>query len=151
MRNGGAAGWLAVLDRQNELPYDGKRNGSPAELVTTRSAGKAHRRSLARKDRNRAVKTFTRNRVKQGITVLDSGDQLAATEAVRLAVSALDSAARKGVYHANKAARQKSRLLRRLNAAVVAAPKAKAPKAAAPKAAAPKAKAPARRPRTLKT
>lgn len=105
--------------------------------MATKSAGKAHRRSLARKTRNRAVRTFTRTRVKQGITVVDSGDQQAATEAVRLAVAALDRAARKGVYHPNKAARQKSRLMRRLNNAVVVA--------------APKAKAPARRPRTRKT
>ena len=59
--------------------------------------------------------------------MVTSGDQQAATEAVRLAVAALDRAARKGVYHQNKAARQKSRLMRRLNTVAVVAPKAKAP------------------------
>lgn len=40
-----------------------------------------------------------------------------AVETVRAAISELDRAARKGVIHPNNAARRKSRLLRKLNAA----------------------------------
>jgi small subunit ribosomal protein S20 len=39
-----------------------------------------------------------------------------AQEAVRLAVSELDRAAKKGVIHRNNAARRKSRLMKQLNA-----------------------------------
>jgi len=40
-----------------------------------------------------------------------------AREAVRMAVSALDKAAEKGIIHKNNAARRKSRLMQRLNQA----------------------------------
>lgn len=39
-------------------------------------------------------------------------------EAIAVAISALDTAAAKGVIHKNNAARRKSRLMKRLNAAV---------------------------------
>ncbi len=42
-------------------------------------------------------------------------------EALRLAVKRLDMAAAKGVIHKNQAARRKSRLMRKYNAAVAAA------------------------------
>jgi len=46
---------------------------------------------------------------------MDEGRLEEAREAVRVAVSALDNAAQKGVIHKNNAARCKSRLMRHLN------------------------------------
>ena len=46
----------------------------------------------------------------------------AAREAVVKAISALDKAARKGVIHPNKAARRKSRLMKKLNQAMKSLP-----------------------------
>jgi small subunit ribosomal protein S20 len=46
--------------------------------------------------------------------LIDSGQHEEAQEAVRVAASALDKAASKGVIHKNNAARRKSRLAQRL-------------------------------------
>jgi small subunit ribosomal protein S20 len=67
--------------------------------------------------RNRTVRSSLRTyrtRAERAITTAPND----AEEAVRRALSALDRASRKGVIHPNKAARTKSRLARRLNAAV---------------------------------
>jgi len=46
---------------------------------------------------------------------MDEGRLEEAREAVRVAASALDKAAEKGIIHKNNAARRKSRLMQRLN------------------------------------
>ncbi len=84
----------------------------------TRSAAKAHRQSLERRLRNRAVKSATKTAVKKANDAILSGDLDAAREAVNEAVVALDKAAQKGVLHHNNSARHKSRLLIKYNAAV---------------------------------
>ena len=115
--------------------------------MATRSAAKAHRQSLKRRLRNRAVKSSTKTAVRRANESILGGDMEAAREATRAAIQALDRAAQKGVLHANSAGRRKSRLLLRFNAAVAAiqAPEAEPKKPrAAKKAAEPKvAKKPA--------
>lgn len=86
--------------------------------MATRSAEKAHRQSLKRHLRNRAIKSATKTAVKQANAAILSRDINAARTAVRTAIIALDKAAQKGVLHANNAARHKSRLLIKYNAAV---------------------------------
>lgn len=86
--------------------------------MATRSAEKAHRQSLKRHLRNRAVKSATKTAVKKANAAILSHDINAAREATREALIALDKAAQKGVLHANNAARHKSRLLIKYNAAV---------------------------------
>jgi small subunit ribosomal protein S20 len=86
--------------------------------VATRSAEKAHRQSLKRHLRNRAVKSATKTAVKKANAAILSHDINAARDAVRAAIVALDKAAQKGVLHANNSARHKSRLLIKYNAAV---------------------------------
>ncbi len=88
--------------------------------MATRSAAKAHRQSLKRHLRNRMVRRFTKTTVQQAEATIPSGDLEAARDAVRRAISALDRAAKKGVLHPNNAARRKSRLLLKFNAAVAA-------------------------------
>jgi small subunit ribosomal protein S20 len=87
------------------------------------------------------VRSQTRTILSRALTTV-SGDAAKAEPAVREAVSAIDVAVRKGVMHANTAARTKSRLLKRFNLAqanaVVAA-------AAAGTASEPAPKAPTRR------
>ncbi len=100
--------------------------------MSTRSAEKAHRQSLERRLRNRAVKNATKTAVKQANEAIVSGDINAAREAVRAALVALDKAAQKGVLHANNAARHKSRLLIKYNAAI-AVKQVSADEAAMPK------------------
>ena len=88
--------------------------------MATRSAQKAHRQSLKRRLRNRAVKSSTRTAIKNAGVAIAGGDMDVARAAVRTAISELDRAATKGVIHPNNAARRKSRLLLRYNAAIAA-------------------------------
>lgn len=88
--------------------------------MATRSAAKAHRQSLKRRLRNRMVRSATRTIVKKAEAAIVAGDPEAAREAVRAAMRHLDRAAKKGVIHANAAARRKSRLILKYNAAVAA-------------------------------
>ena len=120
----------------------------------TRSAIKAHRQSIKRRLRNRAVKSATKTSIKHANDAIAGGDIEAAREAVRHALSTLDRAAQKGVVHPNNAGRRKSRLLLKYNASVAALqptgedrPPAKEKKAAAkPKSKATK-RAPAKKPK----
>ncbi len=88
--------------------------------MATRSAAKAHRQSVQRGLRNRAVKTATKTAVKHANEAIASADPEAARAAVREAIRHLDVAARKGVVHANNAARRKSRLLLKYNVLIAA-------------------------------
>jgi small subunit ribosomal protein S20 len=97
------------------------------------------------------VRSATRTTVKKAEAVIAAGDPEAARTAVRAALSYLDRAAKKGVIHANSAARRKSRLVLKYNAAVAAvqttaggeAPKRRAPaKATKPAKATSRAKKP---------
>ena len=65
-------------------------------------------------DRNKAVKSELRTRVKTAVKSIGSDDT---DEAVRLAVKRLDMAAAKGIIHPNQAARRKSRLMKKVAAA----------------------------------
>ena len=88
--------------------------------MATRSAAKAHRQSVKRRLRNRAVKSATKTAIKHANESIAGGDPDAAREAVRAAISTLDRAAQKGVLHPNNAGRHKSRLLLRFNASIAA-------------------------------
>ncbi len=88
--------------------------------MATRSAAKAHRQSVQRGLRNRAVKSATKTAVKHANDAIASADPEAARTAVRAAIRQLDVAARKGVIHANNAGRRKSRLLLKYNVLIAA-------------------------------
>lgn len=88
--------------------------------MATRSAVKAHRQSLKRRLRNRAARSATKAAINRATVSIASGDMDAARHEVRAAISTLDRAAQKGVLHPNNAARRKSRLLLKYNAAVAA-------------------------------
>ena len=68
---------------------------------------------------NRRVRSATRTAVKKALRALSGGGE-EPSGAVRLAASRLDRAVTKGVLHRNAAARGKSRLMKRLNAASAA-------------------------------
>ena len=67
-----------------------------------------------RAERNKAVKSQLKTRTKKAVTTAGTDD---GAESLRLAVKRLDMAAAKGVIHKNQAARRKSRLMRKVNAA----------------------------------
>lgn len=65
-------------------------------------------------ERNKAVRSELRSRIKRVTQTAGTPDN---AEALRLAVKRLDMAAAKRTIHPNQAARRKSRLMRKLNAA----------------------------------
>lgn len=69
-------------------------------------------------ERNKAVRSEVKTRVKSAVKAIGSDDGDAA---LRLAVKKLDKAAAKGVIHPNQAARRKSRLMAKFNSAATAA------------------------------
>ena len=64
-------------------------------------------------ERNKATRSELKSRTKSAIRTI--GDESNA-EAVRMAVTKIDSAASKGIIHKNTAARKKSRLMKKVNA-----------------------------------
>ena len=84
-------------------------------MPNIKSAEKRLRQSIQRRARNRPIRSQTRNLVKTANETVAAVED--ATQAIRDAVSALDRAARKGIIHPNSAARRKSRIMKRANAA----------------------------------
>jgi small subunit ribosomal protein S20 len=79
-------------------------------MANIRSQIKRNRTNERRRQRNRAVKSELRTRVKTALTA--AGDEGTGDEALRVALKKIDKAASKGVIHKNAAARRKSRLTR---------------------------------------
>lgn len=88
-------------------------------MANTKSAIKHIKTSQKRYERNVAIKSATRTYVKKARAAITQQPEESQT-AILAAISALDRAARKGVIHRNNAARRKSRLMKRYNAAVSA-------------------------------
>jgi ribosomal protein S20 len=76
------------------------------------------------------VRSAARTYVTKALGLIEAGALPEAEAAVREALSVLDRAEKKGVIHANNAARRKSRLMIRYNAALAAAAVAEAEAAA---------------------
>src|SRR3954454_12046095 len=87
----------------------------PGILVANiKSQIKRNRQNEKRHDRNKAVRSELKTRVKRAITAAQQGDENAA-EITTTAIKRLDKAASKGIIHKNAAARRKSRLQKRVN------------------------------------
>jgi len=88
-------------------------------LANIKSAKKRIRVIARRQARNKHIKSSARTAIKK-VTVATAGnDKDAMQVALKNAISAIDKAATKGVYHKNTAARKKSRLTKMLNAKAV--------------------------------
>ncbi len=83
------------------------------------AAEKRMRQEQKRRAVNRSTKSVVKTQITKARQAIATADTKAepAIEAVRLAASELDKAAKKGVIHRNNAARRKSRLMKQLNAA----------------------------------
>jgi small subunit ribosomal protein S20 len=87
-------------------------------LANLKSSIKRIRSSRRKAAHNQIVRSTANTYIKKARRLIEAGDLENAQDVVREAVSALDRAARKGVIHTNKAARHKSRLMKRLNEAM---------------------------------
>jgi len=84
-------------------------------LANIKSAKKRILVSQKRADRNKAVRSSVKTAIKKVDAAVAANDKAAANEALLKAVSTIDKAARKGIYHKNNAARKVSRLTTAVN------------------------------------
>lgn len=85
-------------------------------MANIRSQIKRNRQNEDARQRNKAVRTRLKTRLKHFRVAAETGDREAAESAYHVAARELDKAASKGVIHANNAANKKSRMAKRLAA-----------------------------------
>ena len=86
-----------------------------------KSALKAHRQNVVRREANRNLRTRLRGALRAIRTAVDSNDPAQVKDALRSTISLVDRMAGKGVIHRNTAARYKSRLAKRVTKRTAAA------------------------------
>jgi small subunit ribosomal protein S20 len=91
-------------------------------LPITKSAIKQMRASAKKRQANKAYRSLCKTNITKAEKLIFSGDIEKAEQAVVAAISALDVTAKKKIVHPNNAARRKSRLMKKLNAAKSASP-----------------------------
>ena len=84
-------------------------------MANIKSAIKRNKQNEKRRLHNRIFRGKARTLVAKAKTSIDEGAIETVEQEVKLAISALDKAATKGVIHKNNAARRKSRLMKKLN------------------------------------
>lgn len=85
-------------------------------MANSAQARKRARQAETRRQLNASQRSTMRTSIKKVLKALESGSQADASAAYKEAVPVIDRTANKGLIHANKAARHKSRL----NAAIKA-------------------------------
>ena len=86
-------------------------------MPVTKSAKEEMRKAERRRLRNKAYRSRCKTNLIKAEKLIASGDTEQAQPAVVAAISSLDKAAEKGIFHPNNAARRKSRLMKKLNKA----------------------------------
>ena len=88
-------------------------------MANIKSAKKRINTIAKRHMRNKKIKSSTKTAIKKFVTAADAGDRETVKAELIKAVSAIDKAASKGVFHKNTASRKKSRLARMANKAAL--------------------------------
>lgn len=65
--------------------------------------------------RNRVIKSRTKTEIRKFLQACESGDKAKASQLLVLAISQIDKAVSKGIYHKNNGARKKARLTSLVN------------------------------------
>jgi len=86
-------------------------------LASTKSALKRIRSAARKQEHNRLFGSRARTYINKTRRLIAEGKIEEARQQAQLAIRTLDKAAEKGTIHKNKAARSKSRLMKRLNQA----------------------------------
>lgn len=84
------------------------------------SAKKRNKQNERNRIRNRARKSMVKTETRKFLDAVHTGDVQTAQEAYVRVTKRIDQVAAKGTLHKNTAARKKSRLAKRLNAAIAA-------------------------------
>jgi small subunit ribosomal protein S20 len=85
-------------------------------MANTKQAGKRAKKSLKLRATNMSLRTKLRSAIKKVQKAIEGGDAKASAQSLRDEQSRIDSIARKGIIHKNKAARHKSRLAKQIKA-----------------------------------
>lgn len=85
-------------------------------MANSAQARKRARQAETRRQHNIGRRSAFRTSLKKVIAAIEEGNKEAATQAYNEAVPVIDNLANKGLIHANKAARHKSRLNTRIRA-----------------------------------
>jgi small subunit ribosomal protein S20 len=83
-------------------------------MANIKSQIKRNRQNEKARARNKAVRSELKTTTKAAVTAIGTDDM---DEALVSAIRRIDTAAQKGVIHKNSAARKKSRLMKKANAA----------------------------------
>ncbi|MEW5816928.1 MAG: 30S ribosomal protein S20 [Spirochaetota bacterium] len=83
-------------------------------MPSKRSAEKRHRQSVGRRLRNRRLRSNVKTEVKKFLEAVNNSDKAAADQQYNKVIRLIDTAAGKGLFHKNNAARKKSRLHKHL-------------------------------------
>lgn len=87
--------------------------------IRHKSAQKAHRQNVVRREANRQLRSRLRSALKDIRAAIDTNDTKQARAALDETVSLIDKMAGKGIIHANAAGRYKSRIAKRLKTVAV--------------------------------
>jgi small subunit ribosomal protein S20 len=79
-------------------------------LANSAQARKRARQAEKHRQQNASRRSTMRTSVKKVLKLIEAGDKQGAAEAYKQMIPVIDRAANKGLIHANKAARHKSRL-----------------------------------------
>jgi small subunit ribosomal protein S20 len=96
------------------IPFTSRYRCNEVSVANIKSQKKRNRTNAKAAERNKAVKSELKTRLKNARTSIGNPEN---TEDVRIAVKRIDMAAAKGIIHPNTAARRKSRLMKKVNAA----------------------------------
>ena len=83
-------------------------------MANTAQARKRARQAVKNRAHNVSLRSRMRTAMKKVINAIQAGEKEQAQQAYRDAMPVIDSMARKGIIHKNKAARHKSRLNKQL-------------------------------------
>jgi small subunit ribosomal protein S20 len=85
-------------------------------VANTKQAKKRARQAENHRQHNASARSMLRTSIKRVLKALNEGKKPEAEAALKAAVPVIDSMARKGIIHKNKASRHKSRLNDRVRA-----------------------------------
>ncbi|MDY6891209.1 MAG: 30S ribosomal protein S20 [Pseudomonadota bacterium] len=85
-------------------------------MANSAGSKKRARQAEKRRQHNASLRSMARTYMKKVITAIDGGDKAAAEAAFKVAQPIMDSSVTKGIFHKNKIARTKSRLVARIKA-----------------------------------
>ena len=85
------------------------------QLANIKSAKKRILVNRTKAERNKAIKSSVKTSIKKVVAAVESGDKAIAASSLTDAISTIDKATSKGIYHKNTAARKVSRLSKAVN------------------------------------